>query len=366
MPQLALLIKPASSLCNMRCKYCFYADISDSRQVKSYGIMAAETARGVIDRAFSFVGERGGLHIAFQGGEPTVAGLPFFESLAAYAAQKKPAGVDLHFSIQTNGLVIDEAWAKFLKQYGFLVGLSFDGTSELHDFLRPDAAGRPTARRVLETARLLNAQGVDCNILTVVTKQAARHPGKIYRFYKSRGFSFIQFIPCLPPLEKAEDQPYALPPRMYACFLKELFLLWRADLESGEYVSIRLFDNLTRMAAGQSPEQCGLLGFCQPQFVVEADGGVYPCDFYVLDAYRMGSLPQDDIPALLQSPVLQEFLSPTERRGLCTGCPHLPICGGGCKRYRGFYFSQPGYCPYRDFLDECWPGFRLLARRLRL
>lgn len=366
MPQLAMLIKPASSLCNMRCKYCFYADVSDSRQVKSYGVMSADTARAVIDRGLEFVGPRGRLHMAFQGGEPTVAGLSFFETFTAYAASRKPDGVELAYSIQTNGLVIDKAWAALFKKHGFLVGLSFDGTPELHDFLRPDAAGRGTARRVLETASLLDRAGVDLNILTVVTRQAAKHPAKIYQFYKKSGFSFVQFIPCLPPFEEEKGQSHALTPRLYAAFLKELFHLWESDLIRGTYVSIRLFDNLARLAAGRRPEQCGMLGFCQPQFVVEADGGVYPCDFYVLDQYRMGCLLETGFRELESSPALAEFLKPAEKGTLCAECPCLSFCGGGCKRYRPFYFMEEGYCPYRDFLLECWPGFRRIAAGLRL
>lgn len=366
MPRFSMLIKPASSLCNMRCKYCFYADVSDSRSVKSYGVMTGDTARLLIDRGLAQVGEKGTLHFAFQGGEPTLAGLPFFEDFAAYAAARKPAGVKIEYSIQTNGYLLDNDWCRLFKQYGFLVGLSFDGTPDLHDFLRLDSAGAGTAKRVLAAARRMDAQGVDHNILTVITRQAAKHPRQIFTFLRKSGFGFVQFIPCLPPFEKDGTPPaYALPPRLYASFLKEAFALWRDALLDGAYISVRLFDNLTRMAAGGPPEQCGMLGRCQAQFVVEADGGVYPCDFYVLDEYRMGSIQDADFAALVKSPALAEFLKPRPRNPRCDNCPFLPICGGGCRRYRDFYFSEEGYCPYADFLAACWPDIRRLAAQLR-
>lgn len=375
MRQFSMLIKPASSLCNMRCKYCFYADVSDSRRVKSYGIMTGETARLLIDRALEAVGGRGRLHIAFQGGEPTLAGLDFFRAFTAYAAEKKPSGVRIEYAIQTNGQLLDEDWCRLLAKERFLVGLSFDGTPELHDFLRPDSKGAGTAKRVLQAAALMDAAGVDYNILTVVTRQAAKHPRQIFSYCQKRGFRFIQFIPCLPPFEGKEDAPFhdpfhapshALTPRLYAAFLKDMFRLWREALAKGEYISVRLFDNLVRLAGGGPPEQCGMLGFCQPQFVVEADGGVYPCDFYVLDAYRMGSVREKDFRELADSPALTDFLRPVEKNPLCGQCPCLKICGGGCRRYRDFYFSEAGYCPYRDFLTACWPDILKIARRLRL
>ncbi len=365
MRQFSMLVKPASSLCNMRCTYCFYADVSNSRTVKSYGVMTGEAARLLIDRGLEAVGERGRLHIAFQGGEPTLAGLDFYKNFTAYAAAQKPPGVEIAYAIQTNGYLLDEDWCRLLAREGFLVGLSFDGTPDLHDFLRLDAAGAGTAKRVLQAAALLDAAGVEYNVLTVVTRQAARHPRQIFSFCQKQGFGFIQFIPCLPPFEGEQDTPpYALTPRLYAAFLKDMFFLWRQALERGEYVSIRLFDNLVRMAGGEPPEQCGMLGFCRPQFVVEADGGVYPCDFYVLDAYRMGSIWESGFGELSQSPALLEFLRPLKKNPLCGGCPFLRVCGGGCRRYRDFYFSEAGYCPYRDFLTACQPDILKVARRL--
>lgn len=360
------MIKPASSACNLRCSYCFYADVSSRRSVPSYGMMSETTARRLIDSAFRQTGGRGAAHFAFQGGEPTAAGLPFYQSFAEYAEKTKPAGVEVTYSIQTNGILLDDAWCRLLRERRFLVGLSFDGTPKLHDAARVDAGGNPTAKRVLAAAGLLLRHGIDFNILTVVTGQSAKHPAGIFDFLQKNNFRYVQLIPCLNPLEDAGPHPpYELTPRLYGAFLKDLFRLWYAALRGGNYVSIRLFDNLARMFHGERPEQCGLDGRCRLQFVVEADGGVYPCDFYVLDEYRAGNICEQSFEELAKSEPMERFLrEPGMKSPLCGGCGAAALCGGSCKRCRPSLFAEEGYCPYRDFLSSTADRFRAIARML--
>ncbi|MDD3242558.1 MAG: SPASM domain-containing protein [Eubacteriales bacterium] len=364
--RLSMLIKPASSLCDMRCAYCFYADVSDLRQIKSYGIMTPDTAQALLRRAFEAAGERGEITFAFQGGEPTLAGLPFFKDFTAAARRLCPPSVSLHYAMQTNGLHLDEDWCALLREHRFLVGLSFDGTAALHDAQRPDASGAGTSRRVLQAARLLREQGIETNILCVVTEQAARHPQQIWNFCRRQGFDFLQFIPCLASLDEAAASPHALTPRRYAAFLKGLFPLWRQALTTPSPVSIRVFDNLLSLLSGRPPEQCGMLGRCSCQFVLEADGSVYPCDFYVLDDTRLGRVQESSLEALAASPAAQDFMQPRALPALCTDCPVWQLCFGGCRRTREMFFSQPDYCPWRDFLTETLPAWQELAHALRL
>ena len=122
MPPISVLIKPASSLCNMRCKYCFYADITDNREVKSYGIMSEATLENLIKKAFEYAS--GSATFAFQGGEPTLAGLDFYRKLLELEKKYNVKNIPVQNAIQTNGYVIDEKWAKFLADNKFLVGLS--------------------------------------------------------------------------------------------------------------------------------------------------------------------------------------------------------------------------------------------------
>ena len=209
MADFSTLIKPASSLCNMRCKYCFYADETSLRSTPCYGVMSKETSEKIIDRAYEFT-QNGGVGFAFQGGEPTVAGLDYFTHFVDYAKRKRPENVKLNFSIQTNGLLIDENWCKLLAENDFLVGLSMDGPRDINDFSRIDASGEGTFDRVLKTAKLFKKHKVEFNILTVLTKQAAKHPTQLWNFYQRNGFDFAQIIPCLAPLDLVCYKPCEL------------------------------------------------------------------------------------------------------------------------------------------------------------
>ena len=329
------LIKPASSLCNMRCKYCFYADVSENRVVPSYGVMSAVTSEQLIDRFFEVMTPPDEITFAFQGGEPTVAGLTYFEHFTAYAEKANAGRFSLHYAIQTNGLVLDENWCRFFKKYHFLVGVSLDGDESLHDFCRLDAGKQGTYARIRKNIRLLERNGVDYNILSVITRQMAKHPAAQFKFYERNQFRFLQLIPCLKPLGEEKAGPFDLTPRLYASFLKQFFTLWYESLAKGRYISVRQFDNIARLMAGLPPEQCGMLGFCSPQFVIEADGGVYPCDFYVLDQLRMGNIREDSFFKLEKSPVAAAFRSASLHPDpACQSCRWVPLCRGGCRRDR--------------------------------
>ena len=271
----------------------------------------------------------------------------------------------MRYALQTNGTLLTDEWAAFLSEHDFLVGVSLDGSREVHDFLRLDKDGRGTYAAVTRGIRRLDAHGAAYNILAVVTRQMARHPRQVYAALTRAGYRYLQFIPCLRPLEGGDRQPFDLTPRDYAAFLKQTFALWKADWERGQPVSVRLFDNLVGMLRGDPPGQCGLLGRCAMQMVVEADGSVYPCDFYVLDEYRCGSVLTDSFAAMEASGPAQAFLSaPTPLHPLCGDCRAFPLCGGGCRRTREFFAAEDGYCPYQDFLYACADDLAALARRL--
>ena len=173
------LIKPASSLCDMRCRYCFYHDISDIREVKSMGIMSEATAQALITAAFAAVEPGGFVQFTFQGGEPTLTGLDFFRRFMELEEQYREKDVGVGHAIQTNGLHLDEAWAQFLKQHEFLVGVSIDGNQAIHDTFRGDAAGKGTWDRVTNALALLDRYGVESNILCVVSSTVAKNPQNV-------------------------------------------------------------------------------------------------------------------------------------------------------------------------------------------
>ena len=331
---LNFLIKPSSSACNMRCRYCFFEDEAAHRQTADMGRMNQETAELLIREAcFSSLG-RDGLHFAFQGGEPTLMGLPFFQHFVTYAAQQNPDKRRISYSIQTNGLALTEEWADFLYKHHFLVGLSLDGPKNIHDELRRDAAGRGTWNRVTKSLALLNRRRVHVNVLCVVTSYIAKSPVKVYRTLKNQGVGYIQFIPCLDPLEKQRGAlRYSLRPADYGRFLCAVFDEWYRDWEKRQYVSVRLFDDYVYLAMGLPAGTCAACGRCGGYFVVEGDGGIYPCDFYTLDAWRCGRLGELSLEEIQSGPIWQSFLERGRQKpSACSQCPWESLCGGGCPR----------------------------------
>ena len=197
---LNFLIKPASSLCNLRCRYCFYEDEGNNRAQKSMGIMNQHTVDRLLAEAFQSVDPGGSVSFAFQGGEPTMAGLEFFQKFVEKARALCPKDVVISFSIQTNGMLLDETWAEFFRQERFLVGISLDGFKDNHNRYRTDSKGNSTWNRVVKAVRLCKCNRVEINALCVVTGPCARSPEKVYQGLKKLGFGFIQFIACLDPI----------------------------------------------------------------------------------------------------------------------------------------------------------------------
>ena len=338
---LNFLIKPASGACNMRCKYCFYENEVVIRKEDHSVFMTLDTAQLLIYQAFSCIesekrGEKNTVPIsfAFQGGEPTLAGLDFFnkfiEMVQTYNVRKYP----VQYTIQTNGLLLNEEWADFFAKNNFLVGISIDGDKALHESLRPDAVGRSTWDRVTRNLRLLQDKHVETNLLCVVTRQCAKHPEKYYRVLKNLGVSFLQFIPCLDPLDVPRgSMQYSLTPKFYGSFLCGLFDEWYWDWKSGHYTSIRLFDDYIHLAMGLPAGTCATSGSCGAYFVVEGDGTLYPCDFYCLNEWKIGKLGEASLAEYAKSEIETHFLEEgTKHPSECSSCRFYPLCFGGCKR----------------------------------
>ena len=225
LPGLTLLVKPASSLCGMRCAYCFYADEAAHRLRPSIGLMTEETAARLIDAAFAAVRPGGPVSFAFQGGEPTLAGPDFFRRFCEMADAANAGRHPLSYSIQTNGLLIDEAWADLLRERGFLVGVSVDGPEALHNECRRDARGAGTWERAVRAVKLLRQRGAEVNLLCVVHARTAGQPKKVYRALRDMGTGWLQFIPCLDPLQ-GPPSGYSLKAEDYGRFLCGVFDCW--------------------------------------------------------------------------------------------------------------------------------------------
>lgn len=347
---ISIMMKPASSNCNLRCKYCFYNDLSSHREMPSRGIMSQDTLRNILKKAFDFAGNDK-VMLSFQGGEPLIAGKEFFKNVHAIIRELNVRKCPVYIGIQTNGTLIDDEWCGIFKRGGYLVGLSLDG-DEIADSLRIDANGEPTFQRVLAAAKLMQKHGVEFNILTVLTKQVAQRIEQIYRFFKKQGFRHLQFIPMLKPLRldengkpisaceystpfPSEEENYVMSGKDYAYFLKKCFSLYLKDFVDGKYTSIRQFDNFVRLAHHEIPEQCGMDGHCCHQFVIEGDGEVYPCDFYCVDCYDMGNINDTDFFALSKHPISTQFIKESMQIDeKCKACKYYALCKNGCKRER--------------------------------
>ena len=346
MPAISVLMKPSSSLCNMSCDYCFYCDEAQKRTHKSYGFMTEETLKNVIRK--TLLRAEGYISYAYQGGEPTLRGLDFYKQAIAFQKQYNKNNITISNSFQTNGYLLDKEWCKFFHENHFLVGLSIDGTREIHNIYRRTANNEDTFDRVVASAKLMDQYQVDYNILTVVTPQIAAHIRTIYSFYQKKGWNYQQYIACLDPLNEPHgNNPHSLSPEVYGQFLIDLFELWYSDLQQGKQPFIRQFENYVAIAMGYYPESCEQRGFCGIQNVVEADGSVYPCDFYVLDEYFLGNFNTDRIDVINQHRVDSGFIECSQKLDSnCKCCKYYPLCRGGCQRNRDYNKTSNSYQNY--------------------
>ena len=402
MKRFVIMIKPASSLCDMRCAYCFYHDVAASRQTASMGVMGRETAAALIKNVYCVLETGDEVTFAFQGGEPGLAGLDFYRFFTGEAKKASPSGVRTAYAIQTNGLTVDGAWCGFFKDNDFLVGLSMDGDAALHNQNRVDARGRGTYNRVAGAKKTLDRHGVPYNILCVLTAESARRATRIWNFIIKENIGHIQFIPCLESLganvsrsmELSDAANVAQPPdpasganaarspdaaanaarspdaaanaaqppdpasgavldgdRFYR-FYSELFPLWKSEAARGRLINVRLFEDIAGVYISGRGITCGISGRCMPQIVVEADGGAYPCDFYVLDKYRVADLSRQTLKEVFEAVVGCGFIGDKpEPPAVCAGCAYFSWCRGGCKRMARAVYGE--HCGMKRFLDEC-------------
>ncbi len=362
MQTISLLIKPASSLCNMRCKYCFYEDEAENRDVPSHGVMSYDVMHKMLDHIFDYFKADANINFAFQGGEPTCAGLEWFQEFVTYADAHKHANHTLHYAMQTNGTLLNEQWISLLKKYEFLVGVSVDGYRENHDSLRHDCNTCGTYDRAMSTVSLLKKNEVPFNILTVLTEDLSKHPEEYWNWVTDNQFEYIQLIPCLPGLNGEGE--HALKPESFFHFYDVLYPLWESKLYEGHPVSVTLLDNVIPMFAGIPPQQCGYLGKCSAQYVIEADGSCYPCDFYAVDTYKMGNIANDALGTLMNNRVARKFeREPRRKCRECDTCGFLHMCGRQCKRQNVCYFSKE-VCGYKMFLEKYSARMQYIASQL--
>jgi uncharacterized protein len=336
----SILIKPASAVCNLDCEYCFYLDRdADPYKDLPARIMPLEVLERLVD-GFLFYSYPTSV-FAFQGGEPTLAGLGFFEKLVEFQQKYGRNGHVISNSIQTNAILLDDAWCDFLRRYQFLAGISLDGPEQIHDRYRFNRAGHPTWRKVIDAVERMQKHGAEFNILCVLSQANVEQPRELYRFFRSLGAEHLQFIPLAEFHPDGSPMPFTISPEQYGRFLCEIFDAWWPDRRK---VRIRFFDNLAEALAGIKPGSCTMHETCDSYVVIEYNGDVYPCDFFVETSWKLGNITVDSFPEIARRQRRYHFaLTKTLPHEECRVCQYQSICHGGCPKFR--------HGPHRRFED---------------
>lgn len=327
----SLLIKPASALCNLDCSYCFYLDRpSDPYGKQAPRRMSLETLERLVKTwlAYSYPNST----FAFQGGEPTLCGPEFFARLCELQKQHGRDGQSVSNAIQTNAVLLNERWCEIFREYNFLLGVSIDGPEAVHDLYRCNKEGRGTWKQVMRSIELLQKRRVEFNALCVVSTANVERPRELYKFYKSLGIDYLQFIPLAEFDGAGRPLPFTPSPEQYGRFLCEMFDLWWPDITR---VRIRSFDNLAEALAGQKQGACTMHESCDSYVVVEYNGDVYPCDFFVESEWKLGNINQDSWIDIARRQTRYDFAA---KKGIdhaaCAVCEYRSLCHGGCPHLR--------------------------------
>jgi len=327
----SLLIKPASAVCNLDCAYCFYLD----READPYKDLPArrmtlETLERLVD-TFLFYSYPNSV-FAFQGGEPMLAGLKFYEKLIEFQKQYGRDGQNVSNALQTNAIQIDEAWCNLFREYNWLLGVSIDGPEEVNDRYRLNKAGRGTWKQVIQGIETLQKNKVEFNVLCVLSQANVEKPKELYKFFRGLGIDYVQYIPLAEFDGQGNPLPFTITPGQYGRFLCEVFDLWWPERRK---VRVRFFDNLAEALAGQKPGSCTMHETCDSYVVVEYNGDIYPCDFFVEKEWKFGNLTFDSWPEIARRQRRFNFASrKTLPRPECQVCEYQGICRGGCPKFR--------------------------------
>ncbi len=326
-----IMWKTVSEDCNLACDYCYYSRVlGKPEQVRT---PVPEVLEKVLRDYLSTCGSTAS--IAWQGGEPLLAGLPFFRRVVALEAEYAKPPMVLSNAIQTNGILINQAWAEFFRDYRFLVGVSLDGPEALHDSHRVDAHGRGSYARVMRGISVLQQHAVEFNILTVVGPHNVGHGAELLDFYRDQGFQWVQFIPQMAFQSQHPDRPgqFAITAEEYGQFLCDTFDVWYRDGHPD--MSIRYFDNVLQTYVGVSPDLCTMKAKCPPHLVVESSGDLYPCDFFLDGEWKLGNIREMTLSDAFGTDTYARFASiKPDLPEKCRACPWLKHCRGGCPRNR--------------------------------
>jgi len=378
MQPFTLLIKPSGSDCNIDCRYCFYKDraleFGRGRQRMSDEVLE-KFVKDYMQLGFGVVG------FAWQGGEPTLMGVDFFRRAVELQKKYGSNGQQVSNTLQTNGVLLDDNWCRFLHENKFLLGISIDGPKEFHDKYRVDHSGSGTFERVMRGIENCQEHKVEFSALVLLNNNNVEHPERLFDFLIENELTYLQFIPCI-EREVATNQiaDFSITPKQYGDFLCRLFDLW---YEYGpEKLNIREFDSLVTYFVLGKHTICTYSKQCAGFVVVEHSGEAFCCEFFVEPKWRLGNILETPLDKLAAGSIKRAFAR--DKQDLCNKCllcNHLDICRGGCMKDRvrtlchserseesplGFdknSFGQENYfCEsYKQFFDYTIPRFMQIA-----
>ena len=349
-----LMIKPAGSLCNLDCHYCYYldkAEIYHGRQPRM-----SEQVLETLTKQYIESNDVPEVTFNWHGGEPLVMGLDFYRK-AVELQQKYAGGKIVHNTLQTNGTLITPEWADFFRENDFLIGISIDGPADIHDKFRKDKGGQNTFDKVMRGVSLLRQRGVQFNTMTTVNKASEGRGAEVYRFLKSIGSRYMQFMPVVEHVMYPVDsqgrmqkkaRPYIVSPETpgaylarwsvssqgFGRFMCDIFdEWWRSDV--GRYF-VNIFDATLAGYCGAQPGSCAYAATCGGNIVVEHNGDVYPCDHFVYPEYFSGNIESVHLRQIASSDMQRRF-GLNKRNTLpskCISCKFVNICHGECPKHR--------------------------------
>ena len=352
----------------MRCDYCFYLDRSSLYPATSKHRMSDKVLDEIIKSYMAT--EQPQYAFAWQGGEPTLMGVDFFRRVVELQKKYGRWGARVTNGLQANATMIDNEFARHLSTYKFLVGVSLDGPAFMHDYYRHFANGRGSHSDAMKGIAFLQRYHVEFNILILVTDANVEKGKEVYRYLRDKGFFYHQYIPCVEFDGNGQPMHFTISPQQWGNFLCEIFDEWiKLDTQQ---VSVRQFDAIISYLIDNSYSYCQMGKNCCQYFVLEHNGDIYPCDFFVRSELKLGNIKNTSWHDLLHSPVYQNFGKQKKHWSKeCINCKYLSYCAGDCLKHRLFYGDRNSeqmswLCQgYKQFFQHALPRLEMLASILR-
>ena len=357
-----VFVKPAGAICNLRCSYCYYLKKRSLYPCVENPLMSdALLEKYVIQHISATTDEL--VFFSWHGGEPLIAGIDFFRKAVLYQKKHLPAGKRILNGIQTNGVLLDDDWCRFLSDEGFITGLSIDGPGDLHNKNRKSEQKQPTLEKVIKGHQLLQMNGINPEILCVVNGDNVKYPLVVYDFFRELGAQYITFLPLVERLKNTPASVTAgsVPSLAFGEFLSAVFDEW-VEKDIGR-IRIQIIEEAARTAFSQEHTLCIFKEKCGGVPVVEHNGDFYSCDHFVDEDHRLGNLNDRSLAYFLDSPAQKSF---GEAKLLtlpqyCLDCDVRKMCNGECPKNR--FISSPDGEPglnylcigYKHFFTHCKP-----------